>query len=95
MQVGLVLAMLFRIILLAMVSWLLTFAVDVFMSVDHALLGIHVEAEISVKALVLALGGLVLIWKGVMFSVDVYQNWWEQKFRKKAKAPIQLRRRKK
>ena len=31
----------------------------------------------------------------LLFSVDLYQNWWEQKFRKKAKAPIQLKRRKK
>jgi len=220
-QLGLVLAMLFRIILLAMVSWLLTYAVDVFMTVDSALFGLHVEAELSVKALVLAVGGLVLMWKGIkelrikakgiedevqetesfgevvavivgmnllfsvdsiltvvgmtdifavmvgsvvisvalmlifanplarfldanpdfeilglfvllligfvlflegghvahltvnasafpyipqwiviftlllLFSVDLYQNWWEQKFRKKAKAPIQLKRRKK
>jgi predicted tellurium resistance membrane protein TerC len=64
-QVGLLLAMAFRIILLAMVSWLLTFAVQVFATVDGSFLGLHLEAEISVKALVLVLGGLVLIWKGI------------------------------
>ena len=26
----------------------------------------------------------------LMFSVDLYQNWWEQKFRKRAKAPLEL-----
>ena len=31
----------------------------------------------------------------LMFSVDLYQNWWEQKMRRKAKAPIELGRRKK
>ena len=31
----------------------------------------------------------------LMFSVDLYQNWWEQKFRKRAKAPLELGRRKK
>jgi hypothetical protein len=31
----------------------------------------------------------------LMFSVDLYQNWWEQKMRKRAKAPVALRRRKK
>ncbi len=184
-QVGLILAMLFRIILLAMGSWLLTYAVGVFLSIDGSFLGLHLEADVSIKALVLAIGGLVLIWKGVkelrvnakgiedevqetesfgevmavivgmnllfsvdsiltvvgmtdifavmvgsvvisvalmlafaaplarflhanpdfailglftlllMFSVDLYQNWWEEKFRKKAKAPIELKRRKK
>jgi predicted tellurium resistance membrane protein TerC len=31
----------------------------------------------------------------LMFSVDLYQNWWEQKFRKRANAPLELGRRKK
>jgi predicted tellurium resistance membrane protein TerC len=64
-QVGLLLAMLFRIILLGLVSWILTFAVTVFMTVDRTFFGIHLEAEVSVKALVLAVGGLILVWKGV------------------------------
>mgnify|MGYP000629804310 CR=1 FL=1 len=29
-----------------------------------------------------------------MFSVDLYQNWWEAKVKGRAKAPIELRRRK-
>ena len=31
----------------------------------------------------------------LMFSVDLYQNWREQKFRKRAKLPVELGRRKK
>ena len=31
----------------------------------------------------------------LMFSVDLYQNWWEQKFRKRAQEPLELGRRKK
>jgi len=64
-QVGLVLAMLFRIVLLALVSWLLTFATHVFLTVDRSVLGLHVEAAFTVKAVVLGIGGLILIWKGV------------------------------
>ena len=64
-QLGLVLAMLFRIILLGLVSWLLSFATNVFFTVDRSLLGLHLEASVTVKALVLGVGGLILIWKGV------------------------------
>jgi predicted tellurium resistance membrane protein TerC len=65
-QVGLILAMVFRIILLGLVSWLLTFATDVFMTLDEEILpGLRIEASLSVKAIVLFLGGLILIWKGV------------------------------
>ena len=65
-QVGLVLAMLFRIILLALVSWMLAFATEVFLTVDRSILpGIRLEAAVSGKALVLAIGGLILIWKGI------------------------------
>ncbi len=64
-QVGLVLAMLFRIILLAMVSWLLTFATGVFLTLDLDVGSMNLKAQVSVKALVLAAGGLILIWKGV------------------------------
>jgi predicted tellurium resistance membrane protein TerC len=31
----------------------------------------------------------------LLFSVDLYQNWWEEKIRKQKKAPIELKRRKK
>jgi predicted tellurium resistance membrane protein TerC len=65
-QVGLILAMLFRIILLGLVSWLLTVATDVFLTIDRMILpNLRLEAAVSVKAIVLALGGLILIWKGV------------------------------
>lgn len=65
-QVGLVLAMVFRIILLGFVSWILTYATEVFWVVEKEILpDIHLEAAFSVKALVLAFGGLILIWKGV------------------------------
>jgi hypothetical protein len=30
-----------------------------------------------------------------MFSVDLYQNWWEAKVGKQTKAPVELGRRKK
>ena len=44
-QVGLVVAMVFRIILLALVSWLLSFATDVFLRVDGSILpGVRIEA---------------------------------------------------
>lgn len=65
-QVGLVLAMLFRIILLAMVSWMLTFATEAFLTVDRTIFpGVRLHAALSGKALVLTVGGLVLIWKGI------------------------------
>jgi predicted tellurium resistance membrane protein TerC len=65
-QLGLILAMLFRIVLLGLVSWLLTFATQVLLSVDRFILpGVHMEAEFTLKALVLGIGGLILIWKGV------------------------------
>jgi predicted tellurium resistance membrane protein TerC len=65
-KLGLVLAMLFRIVLLGLVSWLLTFATHVFLTVDGEVLpGVHVESALTVKAVVLVLGGLILMWKGV------------------------------
>ncbi len=64
-QLGLVLAMFFRIGLLALVSWLLSFATTVFLRVDSSPFGLHVEGAFTVKAAVLSVGGLVLIWKGV------------------------------
>jgi len=65
-QVGLVLAMVFRIVLLGLVSWLLKYATDVFKTIDLMILpNLRLEAALSVKAVVLALGGLILIWKGI------------------------------
>jgi predicted tellurium resistance membrane protein TerC len=64
-QLGLILAMVFRVILLALVSWLLSFATSVILAVDTSLFGLHFEANFTVKAVVLGLGGLILIWKGV------------------------------
>jgi predicted tellurium resistance membrane protein TerC len=62
---GLILAMLFRILLLAAVSLVLKLATGVFWSFDGRVLGIHLEGGLSGKALVLSLGGVFLIWKGV------------------------------
>ena len=65
-QVGLVLAMAFRIVLLGLVSWLLRYATEVFKTIDLMILpNLRLEAALSVKAVVLALGGLILIWKGI------------------------------
>jgi predicted tellurium resistance membrane protein TerC len=62
---GLILAMAFRLVLLALVSWLLRFAGDPFHHFDFALLGIHFKGALSGKALVLIGGGLFLIWSGI------------------------------
>lgn len=62
---GLILAMAFRLILLAMVSWVLRFAGEPFHHFDSTILGIHFQGEISFKAIVLVGGGLFLIWSGV------------------------------
>jgi len=63
---GLILAMVFRIILLALVAWVLRYMTTVFWNFDGNLLGrLHIEGGLSGKALILAGGGLFLIWKGV------------------------------
>ena len=62
---GLILAMLFRIVLLSLVSWILTYATKVFHVLDLHVLGQHIHGELNVKSLVLFFGGLVLIWKGI------------------------------
>jgi len=62
---GLILAMVFRLILLAMVSWVLRFADSPFYHFDASVLGIHFKGALSVKVLVLFGGGLFLIWSGV------------------------------
>ncbi|MDX2438273.1 MAG: TerC family protein [Acidobacteriota bacterium] len=62
---GLILAMVFRLMLLAVVSWVLRFAGEPFMHFDRTILGLHVQGALSGKALVLVGGGLFLIWSGV------------------------------
>jgi predicted tellurium resistance membrane protein TerC len=62
---GLFLAMLFRILLLSVVSFVLRYATTVFYSTDTTFLGISVKGELSIKSLVLIVGGLFLIWKGI------------------------------
>ncbi len=64
-NLGLLLAMAFRIILLAMVSWVLKYATSVFYHVDTSFLGVAFKASLSGKAVVLFVGGLFLIWKGI------------------------------
>lgn len=62
---GLILAMVFRLVLLAAVSWVLKIADAPFSSFDGSVLGIEVEGALSVKSIVLFAGGLFLIWSGV------------------------------
>ncbi len=63
---GLVLAMFFRIALLFMVSSILRYATAVFYQIDSVMPGgIPVKAAVNGKAVILAMGGLFLIWKGV------------------------------
>jgi predicted tellurium resistance membrane protein TerC len=65
-QVGLILAMLFRIILLAIVSYILAFATAVLFTIDSAsIAGVSVYGQFSGKSIVLFGGGLFLIWKGI------------------------------
>jgi len=62
---GLLLAMAFRIILLAVVSWVLRFAGEPFHHFDFTVVGLHFQGSLSGKAVVLIGGGLFLIWSGV------------------------------
>jgi predicted tellurium resistance membrane protein TerC len=65
-NLGLILAMVFRILLLGVVSWVLRYATAVFWSFDTTLPGgLHLVGGLSGKAVLLAGGGLFLIWKGV------------------------------
>jgi predicted tellurium resistance membrane protein TerC len=64
-NLGLILAMVFRLILLAAVSLILKYGTGVLWTFDTNLLGLHLVGGVSGKAVVLALGGLFLIWKGV------------------------------
>jgi predicted tellurium resistance membrane protein TerC len=62
---GLILAMVFRIILLGLVSWVLRYAGAPFHHFDFTVLGIHFQGALSGKAIVLVGGGFFLIWSGV------------------------------
>jgi len=62
---GLILAMVFRIMLLGVVSWVLRYAGTPFHHFDFSVLGIHFQGALSGKAIVLVGGGLFLIWSGV------------------------------
>jgi len=62
---GLILAMVFRILLLAVVAWVLRFAGTPFLHLDTSILGIDIQGAISGKSVVLVAGGLFLIWSGV------------------------------
>ena len=78
-RLGLILAMLFRIILLFLVSTILRYATETLWAFDRELpFGLHVSAEINGKSLLLIIGGLVLIWKGIkelrLKSVGVEQE---------------------
>lgn len=62
---GLILAMFFRIILLAVVSSVLRVADQPFFTFDTSAVSLHLDGAVSGKALVLVAGGLFLIWSGV------------------------------
>ena len=64
-QVGLVLAMALRIVLLLILSLVLSAATAELWRLDRAFLGVQLAGEIDGKSLVLVVGGLFLIWKGV------------------------------
>lgn len=64
-KLGLVLAMALRIALLAVVSVVLAAATAELFHVDIAVLGVSVGGTVNGKALVLALGGVFLLWKGI------------------------------
>jgi len=64
-HMGMILAMFFRIILLGCVSLILKYATGVFWHFDGSFLGQHLKGGVSGKSVVLFIGGLFLIWKGV------------------------------
>jgi predicted tellurium resistance membrane protein TerC len=65
-RLGLILAMAFRIVLLFLVSTILKYAIEPWFSFDRTFpLGLHVSGQVNGKALLLMIGGLVLIWKGI------------------------------
>ncbi len=63
---GLVLAMLFRILLLFVVSWILRYATSVFWHLNwQSTESLAVHGAFNGKSIVLFAGGLILIWKGI------------------------------
>jgi predicted tellurium resistance membrane protein TerC len=65
-RLGLILAMVFRILLLGAVSVVLRYATSVFWSFDASPFpGLRLAAAVNGKSLLLAGGGLFLVWKGV------------------------------
>ncbi len=63
---GLLLAMVFRIILLSVVSYVLKYATSVFYNLDTQFSSrLTIHGAINGKAVVLIIGGFFLIWKGV------------------------------
>jgi predicted tellurium resistance membrane protein TerC len=63
---GLILAAAFRILFLAVVSFILKYATSVFYAFDTDVIPLlHLKAGLSGKALILSIGGVFLIWKGV------------------------------
>ncbi len=65
-RLGLILAMVFRIMLLAAVSWILAAASRELFRVDGRVLPwVDLTAQVNGKSIVLVIGGLFLIWKGV------------------------------
>ena len=65
-RLGLILAMAFRIVLLAMVSFILKYATGTLFDVEWgAGSALHLHGEFNGKSLLLIVGGLFLIWKGI------------------------------
>jgi len=65
-QLGLILAMVFRILLLFLVSTILRYATTTWLAFDRGFpFGLHISGEINGKSLLLMIGGFVLIWKGI------------------------------
>ncbi len=64
-QLGLVLAMVLRIVLLMVVSLVLQAATTELWRPDGTILGVEFSGQVDGKSLVLVIGGLFLIWKGI------------------------------
>ena len=64
-QIGLVLAMVLRILLLLVVSLVLQAATAELWRFDGSVLGLQLAGRLDGKSLVLVIGGLFLVWKGV------------------------------
>ncbi len=65
-QLGLLLAMVFRIILLFLISYVLRYATATLFHLDEIYLNrFAIRGEVNGKALLLFIGGLFLIWKGI------------------------------